>query len=393
MQMTKLIAEEKKNSRREAAFSVFAYSAIAGLIFMVGIYAARRQANAITNPIKELTNASNAIAQGNYSLPLAVVSDDEIGSLAEHFETMRLTVKEYTGNLEKMVAERTRELEVAQKELIDKAHKAGMADIAVGTLHNVGNILNSVKASVEVINDIMNNSPLEDFVRANSLLRENMDGLEEFIRTDPRGRKLMQYYLKLEGSFKHAGEQILKNTRRLAEKVNTINDVITAQQSYALVGGLSEKIRIVDIVDDALIIQSGSIERHGISVIKKYQKVPEVIAQKMKLVNVFVNVIKNAKDAMIGMAPEKKTLVISITEEAGTIYVRFTDTGSGIAQENIKKIFSHGFTTKKDGHGFGLHSSANYMTEMGGELWAESEGAGKGSQFICKFPKQIVKGV
>jgi signal transduction histidine kinase len=388
-QMTKLIAEEEKNSRREAVISISVYFCIAAGIFIIGLYVARRQANAITAPIAELTNATNAIAHGNYSLPLKVLSDDEIGSLTEHFEKMRLTVKEYTGNLEKMVADRTRDLQETQNELVEKAHKAGMADIAVGTLHNVGNILNSVKASVEVINDTMHQCPFEDFVRANDLLRENMATLDEFIRNDPRGKKLMQYYLKLEVTFKATLDLVLQNTRRLAEKVNTINDVIAAQQSYASVGGLSEKIRIADVIEDALTIQSASIVRHGITVVRKFQTVPEIIAQKMKLVNVLVNLIKNAKDAMIGMPPEKKTLVISVAEEAGTIYMRFIDTGSGIAQENINKIFSHGFTTKKDGHGFGLHSSANYMKEMGGEMWAESEGAGKGAQFIIKFPKPL----
>jgi sensor histidine kinase regulating citrate/malate metabolism len=92
---------------------------------------------------------------------------------------------------------------------------------------------------------------------------------------------------------------------------------------------------------------------------------------------------------MVGMDPEKKTLRISIQNENGSIFIRIKDAGCGIAGENLNKIFSYGFTTKKDGHGFGLHSSVNYMKEMGGEMWAESEGVGRGAQFVLKFPQKL----
>jgi len=69
-------------------------------------------------------------------------------------------------------------------------------------------------------------------------------------------------------------------------------------------------------------------------------------------------------------------------------YVRFsvTDTGSGIAPENLNQVFTHGFTTKADGHGFGLHSSANTAKQMGGALIAESDGAGCGATFHLDLP-------
>jgi signal transduction histidine kinase len=322
-------------------------------------------------------------------LPLKVVSNDEIGTLADNFEKMRITIKEYTGNLETMVFERTKELRVAQKDLVDKAHKAGMADIAAGTLHNVGNILNSVKVSLEVLGAKTNDLPLQEFIKANELLKENLDSIEIFIRDDPRGKKLLLYYLQIEEPFKKASAQIQRNFQRLSEKVNTISDVIAAQQNYAGVGGLTEKVILTDIVEDALLIQSGSIERHGLSVIKEFHETPEILVQKTKLVHILVNLIKNAKDSMVGMDPEKKTLRISIQNENGSIFIRIKDAGCGIAGENLNKIFSYGFTTKKDGHGFGLHSSVNYMKEMGGEMWAESEGVGRGAQFVLKFPQKL----
>jgi C4-dicarboxylate-specific signal transduction histidine kinase len=300
-----------------------------------------------------------------------------------------MTVKEYTGNLETMVFERTRELKEAQKDLVEKAHKAGMADIAAGTLHNVGNVLNSVRVSAEVIGSMANDLPLQELSRANGLLKENMDKLETFILDDPRGKKLLQYYLQIEEPFANATAQIQQNIHRLNEKLNTISEVIATQQSYAGVGGLTEKANLIDVIQDALVIQSGSIERHGLTLIKEFQDVPEILVQKTKLVNILVNLIKNAKDSMGGIDRKNKTLVIALQQEGGAVIVRFKDNGGGIKPENIKKIFSYGFTTKKDGHGFGLHSSANYMKEMGGEMWAESDGEGKGAQFILKFPQKL----
>jgi signal transduction histidine kinase len=380
---------EKRNVIRETALTVFLSIAVSIGVFFIGVQAARRQAHAITKPIVELTEATKAVALGDYSLPLKVVSNDEIGTLADNFEKMRITIKEYTGNLETMVFERTKELRVAQKDLVDKAHKAGMADIAAGTLHNVGNILNSVKVSLEVLGAKTNDLPLQEFIKANELLKENLDSIEIFIRDDPRGKKLLLYYLQIEEPFKKASAQIQRNFQRLSEKVNTISDVIAAQQNYAGVGGLTEKVILTDIVEDALLIQSGSIERHGLSVIKEFHETPEILVQKTKLVHILVNLIKNAKDSMVGMDPEKKTLRISIQNENGSIFIRIKDAGCGIAGENLNKIFSYGFTTKKDGHGFGLHSSVNYMKEMGGEMWAESEGVGRGAQFVLKFPQKL----
>ena len=383
--MMENVNKERKHSTMECIILISINFFLAALIFFIGLQFAIRQANKITVPIELLTKAAYEIAHGDYDRQVVATTSDEIGSLAENFEQMRETIKQYTGNLEKMVADRTQELKEAQKELVEKAHQSGMADIAAGTLHNVGNLLNSVKASVEVIETVMNGSPLDGLVKANKLLGENMARLDEFITTDPRGKKLLHYFLKIEEPIQNAFDQIAQNIKRVIEKVAVIGDVIAAQQSYAGVGGLSEKVKLTEIIEDALTMQSGTIDRHNINLIRDYSDVPEIFVQKTKLVHIMVNLIKNAKDAMEGLEPDKKTLVLSITQDDRAIFIHVKDSGCGIPCENITKIFSHGFTTKKTGHGFGLHSCANYMKEMGGEIRAESEGVGKGSLFTLKF--------
>jgi signal transduction histidine kinase len=383
--MMENVNKERKHSEVEFIVFLSIYFFLAALILFIGLRFAIRQATKITVPIELLTKAAYEIAHGDYDREVVATTSDEIGSLAENFEQMRKTIKQYTGNLEKMVADRTRELKEAQKELVEKAHQSGMADIAAGTLHNVGNLLNSLKASVEATETILNGSPLDGLTKANKLLGENMSRIDEFMTADPRGKKLLQYYLKIEEPLQNAFDQVVQNIKRVIEKVAVIGDVIAAQQSYAGVGGLSEKVKLSEIIEDALTMQSGTIDRHNINLVREYSDVPEIFVQKTKLVHIMVNLIKNAKDAMEGLTPDKKTLVLSVTQDNRAIFICVKDSGCGIPADNITKIFSHGFTTKKAGHGFGLHSCANYMKEMGGEIWAESGGLGKGASFTLKF--------
>ncbi len=278
------------------------------------------------------------------------------------------------------------ELKSAREELLEKAHKAGMADIATGTLHNVGNILNSVKTSTQAIAYTMEKSPITGLNKANQMLRDNIGCLEEFITTNPKAKKLMQYYLKLEDGFNTEKESIKKHLERLFHKVDVIASVISAQQSYAGYCGFEEKAALSDIVNDAVTMQSGSIKRYNIIIIKDLKNVPDVLVQKTKLVHILINLIQNAKDAMLSILPEERKMKIKIESNSEAVFVKVIDSGQGIEKKHIQKIFSHGFTTKEKGHGFGLHSSANYMTEMGGRIWVESEGKDKGATFILRFP-------
>ncbi len=290
-------------------------------------------------------------------------------------------------HLDELVKERTAQLKKAQDELIDNAHKAGMADIATTTLHNVGNILNSVKTSTQMVNDTIKNSSIDGLEKANNLLRENIESIEEFIINSPKGKKLMQYYLLLEEGFVKEHDTTIKHLNRLNDMVSAIEEVILTQQNYAGTASLIEAYDLSEIVEDVLMIQSGIIKSHKITIEKYFDSVPKITVQKTKLVHIIVNLIKNAKEALFQAPTNERCLTFKIGSSDEAVFLKVTDTGTGIAKENLEKIFSHGFTTKEDGHGFGLHSSANYMNEMGGRMWAESEVKTKGSTFILRFPK------
>jgi signal transduction histidine kinase len=285
--------------------------------------------------------------------------------------------------IEKKRAEK--DLELTQQELIVKAHKAGMADIASDALHNIGNILNSVKTSGEIIHDTLQHSCSEGLNKAWTLLKENDDDLKGFISNDPSGEKLIRYLLSIEKPFNAELDQIKEHTLRLREKISLITSVIHAQLDYASGEYLADKLPLQEILDDVLAMHRDSLKHAGIALNLDYQENSRLPVQRVKLTHVLTNLIQNAIDSVLAADPAEKQITITLYEEAGNAFLKITDSGKGIEKSNLSRIFTHGYTTKEGGHGFGLHNCANFMTEMKGSIWAESEGLNKGASFTLQF--------
>ena len=351
-------------------------------------------------PITNLKKTISEIQTKGPGKHVAIDYHDELGELSEAFNRMStdlaanlrkiedqdFQLKKHRDHLEELVEDRTRELEKAHKQLVDEAHTAGMADIAVTVLHNVGNILNSVVTSGTIIIRTVNNSKIEGFVKANELLREHEENLDDFILKDERGKALLKYYLLLEDAIKKENQEVIQQARRLLEKIEMIREVVIAQQTYSSSVYNFERIHLSGVLEDALTIKKESIQNNKIVVERNIEQLPPVYAQKIKLIHIFINLFSNAIDSLMEQNPEVMILKIDLYKERNNAIVRISDNGIGISDENKTRIFSHGFTTKKNGHGYGLHSCANYMTEMGGELWVESEGEGKGAAFVLGLP-------
>ncbi|WP_196137155.1 ATP-binding protein [Aliikangiella sp. G2MR2-5] len=360
-----------------------------GVLF-VGMRKSMAQALSITSPLEELTNAAKIIAGGNYQTKIEISSSDEIGLLAENFESMRKVIKEYTDELENKVRERTAMLEAAQKEALDNAHQAGMAEMATGTLHNVGNVLNSVVTSATMVSQGVSSMSLTKLNDANDLLKQHLANLEDFILNNPKGPMLLEYFIQLGDSLIEEREFVIQHLVRMQEKLDVIANAIAAQQSYASASiGHRAEIELGKVIDDVLAINAGGIAKHKIQVSKQLEYEGVLMLDKNKVMQVLVNLITNAIYAMKSNPPEMpRTLTIRLWHDTqdGCIILSVKDSGCGVKAEEQKKIFSYGYTTKKDGHGFGLHSSANFMTEMGGNLQMESKGENKGACFILSFP-------
>lgn len=291
-------------------------------------------------------------------------------------------------NLQSEIQERQhieQRLRETQQQMVDVAHRAGMSEIVTGVLHNVGNILNTVKTASDLISHEIEYSQLFSLLKANALLKSHQDHWAEFFATDPKGITLCSYYLAVGDRLTEERQHLQEQSTHLQNAVTMMSDIITAQQNYAKAGLLTEAVQLATLVEDALQLQLGSLSRQDIQIEKRFQPTVVVYVQKVKLLEVLINLLKNAKEAMQHNSHPKQ-LVLEILPQGDKVLLNITDNGEGIAPENLAKIFSHGFTTKETGHGFGLHASANAMAEMGGTLTASSLGIKKGATFTMACP-------
>jgi len=279
-----------------------------------------------------------------------------------------------------------KELRETQKMLTDTAHRAGMAEIATGILHNVGNVLNSVKVSSQILKEKILSSKVNNLQKVLSLMEEHKDNIGEFITSDEKGKMLPPYLLKVGATLKDEQNNSLEELSNLHKGINHIEEIIAVQQSYAGVSGLVEKIALSEMMDDVLKMHTEMFRKYKIKITKKYTKTKPILIEKGKLIQVFVNLLKNAKESLETIDEKIRKISINILEDEKYQTIKITDNGQGISQENLTKIFSYGFSTKKEGKGFGLHTSALAMTEMKGRLFAESNGDGKGAKFIVSIP-------
>ena len=294
-------------------------------------------------------------------------------------------------DLELRVEERTRELRDTQSELLDSARQAGMAEIATNVLHNVGNVLNSVNISADLVSRKLRASKAQGLRKAMQLINEHPDDLGAFLTQDQKGKLLPGYLNQLVEAIALEQQGMTDELAQLSKSVDHIKDIVATQQSYAGANSLLEPLHISELLEDALRMNSGALTRHHVRVIKEYGEVPLFMGDKHRLLLILINLISNAKYAMSGLSdrPRQMTLGVKIVDDT-TLQISVKDDGEGIAEENMTRIFAHGFTTRKEGHGFGLHSCALAAIEMNGHLTAHSDGPGKGAQFTLQLPLKTV---
>ncbi|CAN1601415.1 DAHL domain-containing protein [Pseudomonas mediterranea] len=293
--------------------------------------------------------------------------------------------------LEERVEERTRELREAERELVDAARMAGMAEIATNVLHNVGNVLNSVNISAELVTRKLKNSKTLGLGKAVKIMNEHAEDLGQFMTLDEKGRLLPRYFNELVDSIAAEQALLIDELAQLTKSVDHIKEIVTTQQSYAGAARLVEPLNVSDLFEDALRMNSGALNRHHVTVIKDYQDAPTIMGDKHRLLLVLINLISNAKFAMSHVSePREMILGIRIVDRT-TLCLSVKDRGEGIAPDNLARIFNHGFTTRKDGHGFGLHSCALAAVEMNGRLHVHSDGLGQGALFTLEIPLELAQ--
>jgi signal transduction histidine kinase len=287
-----------------------------------------------------------------------------------------------------------KELKATQARLLEMAHRAGMTEIATGVIHNVGNVLNSINISASTIGSQLQSLKLGGLLKASEMMERHADDLDGFLTTDQRGKKLPEYLAKLSEVLGEDRQKMLSELNFLTEKLSDIRTIISAQQSYARKVPFREKVDLSALIADVLAMQGHSINKHKIEVMSDIDKTPVMNIERLKLVQIIDNLVRNAVESMGGNEGAARVLSIQVRVVwHDRVQVTVGDTGRGIARENLQKIFNYGFTTKRKGNGFGLHSAANAIAEMGGTISARSDGVDKGAAFVIELPIDDAAGV
>ena len=286
---------------------------------------------------------------------------------------------------QKMAAE---ELECMNRQLVESFRQAGMAEVATGILHNVGNLLNSVNVSSGCISRVATESRSPAVKRLATLLEEKDrdGGLPEFFSSDARAAVIPKYLSDLADTLEQERQTLQSETATLESRISHIREVIMMQQGYAKVVPRMESLCPESLLEDALRINEASFVRHNVRVIRDYHPVPQISGDRSRILQILVNLMRNASQALEARDYADRQLFLSLRPDAsGSIVMTVRDNGCGIAPEHLHQLFTFGFTTREEGHGFGLHSSIVAAREMDAELRVASEGLGHGAAFSLEL--------
>jgi signal transduction histidine kinase len=314
--------------------------------------------------------------------------NDDIVLIDEHGEYLGIiTVPSLVRLQSALVAERFQAQETLHRRLLEVSHQAGMAEVATGVLHNVGNVLNSVNVSATLVSEMIRKSRITSVGKVSVLLNQHRANLGPYITTDVKGKLLPDLIQQLAEHLRNEQAAQLKEVESLRKHLEHIKNIVAMQQRYAKVSGLLEPVQMATLVEDALELNADAFARHGVKVVRQFAEVPRVMVDRHKILQILINLLRNGKYALDqGNGPEKLLTINIGSASLQQVRIQVKDNGIGIPPENLNRIFAHGFTTKKDGHGFGLHSCALAAKEMGGSLLAQSDGVGKGATFTLELP-------
>lgn len=346
----------------------------------------------ILAPVDHLHAAVRRIAERtDYTLRAEVRQMDELGELTTAFNQMLESLQASdtalrTANrkLETTLDERDR----LEGELVETSRLAGMAQVATGVLHNVGNVLNSVNISAQLIRQSLASNPHFALLgQTADLLQAQGDKLPQFLAEDPRGRLVPRLVVELASQLTSLRAQLITESEQLALNIEHIKQIVAMQQSHAKAGGLNQRVRPTELFQEAQRLAQGSIARHAVVVTPEFAAVPEITTDRHQALQILVNFISNAVQAVkAGRAANDRVIKLGVAATEAGVKFSVTDNGVGIPSDNLDQIFRHGFTTRKDGHGFGLHSGWLAAKNLGGAIDVQSAGAGHGATFTLTLP-------
>lgn len=389
--------------------SVYFRTGLLALVFTVlSLGAMILYAKYLVRPIINLQDTVGKIAAGDLSARAPTGRTDELGQLASSVNIMTeallrrdRTLKEANETLEQRVQERTRalqdqifarelahrELAEAQRRLMQLSREAGMAEVATGVLHNVGNVLNSVNISANLVQNSLAGSPrLALLKQVGELMRAQGEKLPQFLANDPRGQLVPALLMEIAEQLPTDQSAVVAELGQLVQNVDHIKQIVATQQSYAKSGGVIQNVAPAALFEETLRMTQASLARHQIHVSRHFDEIPVLHTDRHQVLQILINFVTNAIQAVKPLEPGEGQISLHLSTDHGQVKFTVEDNGIGISSENRQKIFRHGFTTRKDGHGFGLHSGALAARALGGQLMVDSKGPGLGASFTLILP-------
>ena len=338
----------------------------------------------LTKPLSQLTLESQQAKKEQRKVEIVHSGPMEVRQLSRSLSDLVVSLTEQIEEHQRTRAERQR----LHRELIDTSRKAGMAEVASEVLHNVGNVLNSMNVSATVISKQLNDSVLERMLQINDMLNEHQADLPRYLANDERGKQVPQAINFLTTRLANEREKQLAEVKLLQDSISHVRKVIQNQQAFARVANVMEPIGVTEIVEEAIRLNGKSSTAAHVKVIRELDTEIEIRSDRHKIQQILVNLISNAIDATMNNQVNNRIIRIGLKVQEKDVCIEVTDNGIGITADQLKKVFTHGFTTKKTGHGFGLHSSAIAAKVLGGSLRVQSEGAGLGATFLLTIPQE-----
>lgn len=283
------------------------------------------------------------------------------------------------------------EQERLRSQLGEASYKIEMADVASTVLHNVGNVLTSVTVAANMVESVVDQSSVTLVNRMAELLRAHDEDLGKYLTEDPKGKRILPSLEKLGVHLVSEQQTILKEMQGLLRNIRHMKQIIASHQTMAKSAGQVEHVALVDVLSHAIELSFQPGDTKWISIHRDYQDVPTVLVDHHQLLQILVNILRNAKQAMRQQAQDSHELNLCVSykrSDEGFVVMTIQDSGMGIAPEHLSKMFTRGFTTKEDGNGIGLHSSIMAIQKMGGTMHVQSDGVGKGATFTLTFPVQ-----
>jgi amino acid transporter/signal transduction histidine kinase len=345
-----------------------------------------------------LSQARDALTETNDRLSLELSERMRAeAALRKAHEELETRVCERTAEL--VAANSELQVEIAERKQAQRAlaemnaqiavisHKAGMAQVANSVLHNVGNVLNSVNVSVSLVSERLRDTPVLDLQKVVELLQANASDLGDYLTIDPTGRQVPGFLEMLAQHWTAEHSELVNEVKDLQASVQHIKDIIARQQSLSGVSGVLEEVHLPGLVDEALAIHDDALRKSRVVLRREFEKIAPVVCDRVKLTQILVNLIANAQESLAQIETRERRLTLRTRTNAnGNIEIYVIDNGHGIPPEVRGRLFTYGFTTKKTGHGFGLHASALAAREMGGMLRAHHDESEHGAAFIVELP-------